>query len=305
VPIATLPIAAFPIASVPLDSDVAAPPAVVTPAACFGYTTAGDAARRALRLILVEGADSSMEPDEYADALDMMNGYMLGLEAQGVRLGYTRVCNVSDIVTIPEGAMRGMIANLAIDMAPMYGGKITAALIKQAGEGEKTLLRLGVHVGSSRYPDSLPMGVANSCWGDAYSVSAPFALISMASNRIPTVMPSRLALMRAQGVWSVGEFSGYLPDIGGRISNVTGTRTATITAELTLVAAADIIEAEIAFARNQTVVLATHTALSTDPTTVTLTGSVTMMPGQYLELVLADIYTETSITLTNATVRIT
>lgn len=56
-------IASIPIASGPTNVYAPPLPIVVQPSACFGYTTAGDVASRALKLILVEAADSPLEPD--------------------------------------------------------------------------------------------------------------------------------------------------------------------------------------------------------------------------------------------------
>jgi len=55
-----------------------------------------------------------MEADEYADYIFALNNYMTALEAEGVSLGYTVVANLSDAVTVPTGALRGIIANMAL-----------------------------------------------------------------------------------------------------------------------------------------------------------------------------------------------
>jgi hypothetical protein len=297
-------IASIPIASGPTNVYAPPLPIVVQPSACFGYTTAGDVASRALKMILVEAVDSPLEPDEYEDALDAMNSYMAALDADGIRLGYSRVCNVSDIVTIPDGAIRGLAANLAIELAPMFGGKVSATLIKQASEGMKTLLKYGVKIGQTRYPASLPFGLANDCY-DTYTQQAQNAQITIAGNRRETVCEVEGGAYKAQGFWTIGQFSGLTPDISGRITNNGVRQTVTIEAELILTAADDILNAVIGFAKNAQIVMYTEAELSTSPATVLINGTVDLEPGQYLDLVVADTFTTTNITLTDGVVRLT
>lgn len=100
-------------------------------------------------------------PDEYQDAIFAMNNYMLALDAQGVTLGYTEIENLGDDITIPVGALRGLIGNLAIEVAPDYGGIVTPALQLQAKVGYEAMLRLGNRLGVTHYPSTLPLGSGN------------------------------------------------------------------------------------------------------------------------------------------------
>ena len=94
--------------------------------------TAAKVITAALQRILVQGSESDLQPDEYQDAIFAMNNYMLALDADGVSLGYTEVTNLGDEVTIPAGALRGLIANLAIEVSPDYNGTITQGLVAAA-----------------------------------------------------------------------------------------------------------------------------------------------------------------------------
>jgi len=148
-------------------------PIVVMPSSCFGLTTVGDIIRRALRAILVEGSDGGLQPDEYQDGLDALNDYMASLEAQGIKLGYRRACGLSDAATIPDGAIRGVVANLAIELAPQFSGRVSAALVKQASEGLKAMQLLGVHVGQSTLYPTLPGGGGNEGYTTVSELSTP------------------------------------------------------------------------------------------------------------------------------------
>ena len=297
------PIASIPIASGPTSVYAPDIPVVVNPSACFGYTTAGDVASGALKLILVEAGDSALEPDEYADALDAMNDFMAAQEAEGLRLGYSRVCNVSDIVTIPDGAIRALKANLAIELAPQFGGKVSATLIKQANEGMNTLRRIGVKIGQARMPSTLPMGAGNYCYS-TFSNDSPYAEMTLNNNRRATDITTVAAAEKAQGFWSIGRFSGLSPDISGRIINNGPKRTYQLSADLTLVADDDILECVVGFVRNAQFVLYTTLSLSTDAARAVIEGSVELEQGQYLDIVVADVYTTTGITLTDGVVKL-
>lgn len=123
--------------------------------------TAAQVLKAALQRILVQASEAELEPDEFSDAIFAMNNYMLALDADGINLGYTEVTDLSDIITIPTGALRGLIANVAIEVAPDYDGSITPGLVEAAKSGLKSMEKLGVSMGSSEFPSTLPIGSGN------------------------------------------------------------------------------------------------------------------------------------------------
>ena len=127
--------------------------------------TAAQVLKAALQRILVQGSEADLEPDEYKDAIFAMNNYMLDLDASGVKLGYTEVTGLADDITVPTGALRGLIANVAIEISPDYDGQITPALASAASDGLKTMRKLGVSLGQSFYPPTLPRGSGNAGCG--------------------------------------------------------------------------------------------------------------------------------------------
>ena len=94
------------------------------------------------------------------------------LDAQGVKLGYTTVSGLGDEVTIPTGALRGVIANLAIEVAPDYNGIVSQGLIKAAKEGMNTMRLIGQTITKSEMPSTLPLGSGNE--GDLSGISGHF-----------------------------------------------------------------------------------------------------------------------------------
>lgn len=131
--------------------------------------TVAQVAKASLQRILVQASEAPLEADEYQDFIFSMNNFMSQLDAQGVSLGYTTVSDLADEVTIPAGALRGLIANMAIEVSPDYGGVVTEALAIAAREGLKTMRMLGQRIQSTRYPSTLPVGSGNEAIGFGYN----------------------------------------------------------------------------------------------------------------------------------------
>ena len=133
--------------------------------------TVAQVAKASLQRILVQASEAPLEPDEYQDFIFSMNNYMTQLDAQGVQLGYTELSTLGDEVTIPAGALLGLIANMAIEVAPDYSGVISQGLVKAAREGYITMQTIGQTMGGTRMPSTLPIGSCNE--DRLYSYSAP------------------------------------------------------------------------------------------------------------------------------------
>ena len=123
--------------------------------------TVAQVAKSSLQRILVQASEAPLEPDEYQDFIFTMNNYMAELDASGIQLGYTVVSNLGDDVTIPTGALRGLIANMAIEVAPDYNGIVSAGLAKAARDGFNTMRLVGQSMGRTRFPSTLPIGSGN------------------------------------------------------------------------------------------------------------------------------------------------
>lgn len=264
--------------------------------------TAGDVARRALTQILVESPDSPLDASEYADALDALNNYMAEREENGIRLGYTPVTNVADQVTVPAGALRGIIANLAIEIAPDYGGVVSASLVKQADEGLKTMRKIArPNAGKVSYPPTLPMGGGNSSTfynRSHYYGKQATALLTMIANTTATTIDTAGTYKKARGHWDIEDYETLVPDITGRITNThDGQLVVKVHATLSVKAAASITGGVAIYRNGAGAVLSASPSLSTTPATVTLTGNVTLQPGEYLEVWVTDAGTTQDITV--------
>jgi hypothetical protein len=124
--------------------------------------TAAQVIKASLQRILVQASEAELEPDEYQDAIFTLNNMMLDWDASGLNLGFTEIQSLGDEVTVPTGALRGIIANLAIEVSPDYNGQITQALANTASEGLRTIRKLAVAKPVTKFPCTLPMGSGNS-----------------------------------------------------------------------------------------------------------------------------------------------
>lgn len=127
--------------------------------------------RPALQELLVQGSETPLEADEYRDTIFALNTWMADLEARGVDLGYTTVDSLSDAVTVPDGAIMGIVSNLALLIAPQFGAVPSNELYRKAKRGMNTIYKLGQTIVDSEYPCTLPRGSGNNpspFWGDNF-----------------------------------------------------------------------------------------------------------------------------------------
>jgi hypothetical protein len=120
--------------------------------------TVEDLAARSLRLVLVKSSTLALTTQEKTDYMDALNDYMTAIEADGVRVGYTVATAVTDEVTVPASCLRGIVANMAIEVASEYNAPIPPGVARMATEGLKTMRRVGRQSMRSRYPVNLPLG---------------------------------------------------------------------------------------------------------------------------------------------------
>ena len=123
--------------------------------------TAGQLVTQILNEILVRESESPMQADEVQDVIFNMNVYMLAQSANGINLGYTSVSDTGDTITVPDGALMGIIANVAIMMAPTFSATVSPGLITKAQVGMRAMRKLGVSMSESEYPSTLPIGSGN------------------------------------------------------------------------------------------------------------------------------------------------
>jgi hypothetical protein len=130
-----------------------------------------DVVRRALASVLVAGSEAELYGDDNDDAIFELNNFMSELAAKGVELGYTDVASPSEEITVPAGVLSGIITNLAIRIAPQYGGHISEALVASAMAGMNAIYAAGITTPTTALPGNLNTGVASQNYsvGQFYS----------------------------------------------------------------------------------------------------------------------------------------
>ena len=104
------------------------------------------------------------QPTESVDmqkGIRYLNRMMAELDSRGISLGYTVVDDPSDLITVPDGAINGVIYNLAIKLAPSYGEAISIELSNNAKLGMSAMVDLAVEVLPRKLPCTLPVGSGN------------------------------------------------------------------------------------------------------------------------------------------------
>lgn len=272
-------------------------------------TTALDLANRSLKLILVEAADSPLEADEYQDYYDALNDFMADLESRGIRLGFTSVSNPSDTVTVPDGAIRGIIANMAVEVAPDYGGKVSPALVSQAESGMTTLRRLGMKRITASYPSTLPRGTGNDDYpyrSISHYEAAANGIMSLVGNTKATPIAAVSTPVLVRGEWKSTGMEVLRPDVAGRLENVTGDQhLMTVEVKLTATAPSACTGSFIIMRNGAEQVRAVSRALTTARADVTINAAFYLEPGEYFELYVSNTTGTEDITVADAIVQVT
>jgi hypothetical protein len=225
------------------------------------------------------------------------------------KLGFTTVTNLADEVTIPRGAIRGVIANMAIEVAPQYGGTISPALEHQARQGMRAIRKLGCKIIPAQLPGNLPVGSGNDCGYsyDTFYDHAEYATVTMAGNANTTEFTALDTPTKVHGEWSLGAIAGLSADVSGRITNITG---GTLSAQATITLDATCSTSDtytFYLAKNGTAIAASavSAALSTATAAVSLSYLQSLGPNDYLELYAEADTTSTDITVINSQFKVT
>lgn len=241
-------------------------------------------AQRALKLILVQAADSPLAADEYEDFYDAMNDFMADLEAGGVNLGYTTIAEGSDEITIPAGAIRGLISNMAVEVAPDYERPITPALQAQADKGMGVMRRIARKRVKTAYPSTLPRGSGNERFtyaDDGYYSEQTRVRITLAGSERVTEIAAVDTPVLIDGFWKVVEATRLIADITGRITN-SHTDALDITVDVEIEVTGGVpVTLHLYENGNESLKSVSGTA---DGSKIQLTHTTTILPNEFIEL---------------------
>ena len=116
----------------------------------------------ALEDLVVQADEAPIEASEAQAAIRFLNDRMFAWDAMGISLGYTEVSNLGDEITVPAGAIMGIKAQLAIDLAAKYSVDVKPDVYERARQGMNAIMNVaGLDSISMEYPYTLPMGSGN------------------------------------------------------------------------------------------------------------------------------------------------
>lgn len=121
--------------------------------------TAQSVINDSLQAILVQASEQPIEAVDFQTSRRYLNRMMTTTPYNG--LGFTQITNPDDLVTIPDGALEGVIFNLAKKMLSTYDMPLTAELNNNARNGLQEIRRITVSVQPTPMPCTLPIGSGN------------------------------------------------------------------------------------------------------------------------------------------------
>lgn len=124
--------------------------------------TAEQVVKDILQEVLVYSSEQPLEAVDFEFVVRYMNRYMAQL-AVTVPLGYTKVVSPNDLITIPDGAMNGLIFNVALRVLNSFDVSVGQELKDNAKDGLMTMRKLAANPVVTKHPSTLPIGSGNYC----------------------------------------------------------------------------------------------------------------------------------------------
>lgn len=124
--------------------------------------TARDILLAAFEDMVVRMDEETLPSSDAQTGVRYINWIMADLAVNGVDLGFTKLSQISDEVTIPEGAMMALSSILAFRLWPKYRTiPRTTEVNFNAREGLKLMYKIGTSIAATEYPSTLPTGSGN------------------------------------------------------------------------------------------------------------------------------------------------
>ena len=122
-----------------------------------------------LQEILVQASEQETQSVDFQFVVRYMNRYMAQL-AVTTPLGYTVVTNAADPITIPDGAINGLIFNVALKIITSFDIAPGVALAENAREGLNAMRKIARNKVKTKHPSTLPLGSGNEWtgWNDRF-----------------------------------------------------------------------------------------------------------------------------------------
>jgi hypothetical protein len=129
----------------------------------------------ALKEIVAIPAEAAVDAYKAQAGIFYLNLMMFELSAVGVNLGYTTVNSLGDLITVDDGAIEGIVKNLAIEISPLFKGTLTSPDLFEQAQSSLETLRQIAYESSANSPlsSNLPIGSGNEYWNTALTIKKP------------------------------------------------------------------------------------------------------------------------------------
>ena len=111
-----------------------------------------------LQELLVNSAEQAIPAVDFLTCVRFLNRWMAQQDADGIKLGYTEVSGPEDAITVPAGAINGIIYNVALQLSTTYAVVVTPEL---------AMIKLGSPIQNTHYTSNTPRGSGN--YNDTFS----------------------------------------------------------------------------------------------------------------------------------------
>ena len=111
---------------------------------------------------VIGAAETGIEADEAQSSIRALNDMLTQWDTQGISLGYSKVTNLGDTVTVPDSTLLGIKLNLGVLIAPQYGGLRNADTAILANSSINAIRSLTIKMPLAEFPNTLPKGTGNT-----------------------------------------------------------------------------------------------------------------------------------------------
>lgn len=275
-------------------------------------TTASEVITAALGLTLTRAGDIPLEANETEQGLFQLNNMM---SSWNLALGYTKVSSTSDTMTTPDYAIDAIVQNLAVRLAPSFGGLVDADLRENARQSKKDMLRQVVKIGPAKMPRTLPRGTGNTrafrdsrYYHPVVQAAPTDGLLTMSSNATETTITTASVPVLVSGTWDVVSTHQMDGTAAGRLTYLpTDTALVEVTAKATILMASSGPKVVTAFLAKNGVVIAANgsfTATDTLSRDIEIPWSVELSQNDYLELWVSNTSDTVNLVVSDAELRI-
>ena len=114
-----------------------------------------------LQELLVNSAEQDIPAVDFLTGVRFLNRWMAQQDADGIKLGYTEVSGPEDAITVPAGAINGIIYNVSLQLSTTYDVVVTPELAMKAKDSLNVMIKLGSPIQGSKYTSNTPRGTGN------------------------------------------------------------------------------------------------------------------------------------------------